>query len=274
MNIVGTPYSEVHRSWSTASSAARGRSRAGTTTRAVRRGRQVAHHHPEAVVEGYRHAHPVVFRVAGTLAVKWPLLRMFRCDSVAPFGNPVVPEVYWMLIASSVDSRALARRGVGRPRRASASNDSHSPSERTRPARARPSRPHLGHHPRVVARLETRARRTASSCRTGLVRTAARRRYAGLMVTRIAPTRAVANWMIVHSSRFGAQIPTRSPFSRPAAIRPGPARRRPLPARRTCSADPGSQLDQRIRSPNPATVRLRLSPIVSPSSGVSLVADV
>ena len=32
--------------------------------------------------------------------VKNPLFRMFRCVSVAPFGNPVVPDVYWMLMAS------------------------------------------------------------------------------------------------------------------------------------------------------------------------------
>ena len=32
--------------------------------------------------------------------VKNPLLRMLRCDRVAPLGNPVVPEVYWMLIGS------------------------------------------------------------------------------------------------------------------------------------------------------------------------------
>jgi hypothetical protein len=29
---------------------------------------------------------------------------MLRCDSVAPLGNPVVPDVYWMLIGSSVVS--------------------------------------------------------------------------------------------------------------------------------------------------------------------------
>jgi hypothetical protein len=31
----------------------------------------------------------------------YPLFRMLWCDSVAPFGNPVVPDVYWMLIGSS-----------------------------------------------------------------------------------------------------------------------------------------------------------------------------
>ena len=30
--------------------------------------------------------------------MKKPLLRMLRWLSVAPFGNPVVPLVYWMLI--------------------------------------------------------------------------------------------------------------------------------------------------------------------------------
>ena len=34
-------------------------------------------------------------------AVKKPLLRMLRWVSVAPFGKPVVPDVYWMLIGSS-----------------------------------------------------------------------------------------------------------------------------------------------------------------------------
>ena len=38
--------------------------------------------------------------------MKKPLLRMLWCDSVAPLGKPVVPLVYWMLIASSKDSVA------------------------------------------------------------------------------------------------------------------------------------------------------------------------
>ncbi len=32
--------------------------------------------------------------------VKKPLFRMLRWLRVAPFGRPVVPEVYWMLIGS------------------------------------------------------------------------------------------------------------------------------------------------------------------------------
>src|SRR5829696_5487705 len=38
--------------------------------------------------------------------MKKPLLRMLWCDRVAPLGNPVVPEVYWMLMGSSNWSRA------------------------------------------------------------------------------------------------------------------------------------------------------------------------
>src|SRR3546814_10600688 len=38
------------------------------------------------------------------------------------------------------------------------------------------------------------------------------------MLTRIAPIRAAANWVMVHCAQFGAQIPTRSPTSTPAAI--------------------------------------------------------
>ena len=45
---------------------------------------------------------------------KKPLLRMLRWLSVAPLGQPVVPEVYWMLIGSC-GSRPCSRsaHGVG-----------------------------------------------------------------------------------------------------------------------------------------------------------------
>ena len=46
----------------------------------------------------YRHPSPM----------KKPLFRMLWCDSVAPFGNPVVPLVYWILIGSS-KARPAAR---------------------------------------------------------------------------------------------------------------------------------------------------------------------
>ncbi len=53
-----------------------------------------------------------------------PLLRMFRLESMTPFGKPVVPDVYCMLITSS---------GLMAPLRAS------SPASGTRGARARSS---------------------------------------------------------------------------------------------------------------------------------------
>ncbi len=39
------------------------------------------------------------------------------------------------------------------------------------------------------------------------------------MLTRMAPILAVAYCTIVHSAQFGAQMPTRSPFSMPSAIK-------------------------------------------------------
>ena len=40
------------------------------------------------------------------------------------------------------------------------------------------------------------------------------------MLTRTRPIRAVANWVTIHSCRFGAQMPTRLPRRRPSASRP------------------------------------------------------
>jgi hypothetical protein len=71
--------------------------------------------------------------------VKKPLLRMLRCESVAPFGKPVVPEVYWMLIGSVLDSVAIrsATASAGRPSPcASRSSQSRVPRKTTR-SRAR-----------------------------------------------------------------------------------------------------------------------------------------
>ena len=85
---------------------------------------------------------------ASVPAMKWPLLRMLWCESVAPFGNPVVPDVYWMLIGSSNWSSASRAASTvlaahGRRRRA-----------------ARPSRPRARAPPRAPG--SGRARRRAS----------------------------------------------------------------------------------------------------------------
>jgi hypothetical protein len=92
-------------------------------------------------------------------------------------------------------------------------------------------------------------------------------RYAGLMVTRIAPSFAVPYWTSTHSAQFGAQMPTRSPFHTPIASNPsaqastsatssGYVQRRPVAHSTSASA-----------SPTRAAVRSRLAPMVSPSSG-------
>ena len=41
------------------------------------------------------------------------------------------------------------------------------------------------------------------------------------MLTRIAPTLAVAYWTSTHSAQLGDQIPTRSPFAEPGREQPG-----------------------------------------------------
>ena len=61
---------------------------------AMRDGRQVAKHAAEAVIEGNRQANPVVFRVAQHFANEVTVVQNVVVESVAPFGDPVVPEVY------------------------------------------------------------------------------------------------------------------------------------------------------------------------------------
>ena len=76
--------------------------------RAVTGGGQVSHDHAEAVIEGHRHADPVGLGVAADLPDEIAVVE----DVVVGQGgalrwNPVVPEVYWMLIGSSKDNAAL-----------------------------------------------------------------------------------------------------------------------------------------------------------------------
>ena len=74
----------------------------------------------------------------------------------------------------------------------------------------------LGQDREVVARLEATAPRSAPGTPPCSARTPARRaRYAGLMLTRISPALAVANWVSTHSALFCDQMPTRSPGAEP-----------------------------------------------------------
>src|SRR6185312_16118053 len=93
------------------------------------------------------------------------------------------------------------------------------------------------------------------------------------MLTRMTPSFAVAYCTSVHSATLGAQIPTRSPFPRPAASRPSATvstssriwayvQRRPLGTSTIASWSGWA-----------ATTRSKLSPMVSPSSGTSDVPE-
>ena len=100
---------------------------------------------------------------------KKPLLRMLWWVSVAPFGKPVVPLVYWMLIGSSNCSCAARRRSApaGRRRRPRAARPS-------RASRGRPTRSSAGSAARtsstiahVVGGLERPRRDQQRGSRTG-----------------------------------------------------------------------------------------------------------
>ena len=89
------------------------------------------------------------------------------------------------------------------------------------------------------------------------------------MFTSTAPTFAVAYWTRTHSAQFGAQMPTRSPASIPAASRPRASR---FTAASSSAYDiriPWWRLTSASRSGKRATVRSRSAPMVWPSSGVS-----
>ena len=78
--------------------------------------------------------------------MKYPLFRMLAWVSVAPLGNPVVPDVYWMLIGSpgcSPDIRSASAAApavpAARPASARAANPSSpSPARKTSPVRSAP----------------------------------------------------------------------------------------------------------------------------------------
>ena len=92
--------------------------------RAVGGRRQVAHHHPEAVVEGHRDADPVGLGVAAAASpTKKPLFKMLWWRERGALGKSGGAAVYWMLIGSSESAarRGRAARSVAaRPRRSRA----------------------------------------------------------------------------------------------------------------------------------------------------------
>src|SRR5262249_31658380 len=96
---------------------------------------------------------------------------------------------------------------------------------------------------------------------------------AGLTLTRMIPAFAVAYWTNAHSAQFGLQMPTRSPGAMPAAMNARPARSTSAANSAYVYRSPWWTDTSASRSPKRATVRSRLPPIVSPSSGVVDVPD-
>ena len=198
---------------------------------------------------------------------------MLRWVSVAPFGNPVVPDVYWMLIGSS--GRSVARRAARAssptwPAPATSSSQSSSQKKIARSS-ARQVRAHVLDHVDVVRRLERRGGEQHPAARLGervlqlvgavgrvdvdedhadLGRGVLQQRPLG--VVRAPQPDPVARLEPEREEALGAAVD---------------ARRR---ARRTSTARPGGGRPAPRRSPWAATVRARLAPIVSSSSGMSV----
>ena len=82
------------------------------------------------------------------------------------------------------------------------------------------------------------------------------------MLTRIAPTLAVAYWVSTHSAQFGAQMPTRSPLPMPAPTSPRASRSTSAPSSAYVIRMPVARSTSASRSGNRATVASRLSPMV------------
>ena len=142
------------------------------------------------------------------------LLTIPRWCSTAPFGTPVVPEVYWTCAGSSV--LTAGRVCAGEPlavKSAQSVNDTTSRSAGS-PSRtsssSRSSRvPRYSGIRKIPFALDW-PRTWASSCA----------RSAGLTVTIVIPASAAANSSMTHSGMLFAQTATRSPGSnRPSRAR-------------------------------------------------------
>ena len=242
--MVGTPYSEVHRS---CGHRLQGRRRVEARRRDDHRGAvggagQVAHHHAEAVVERHRDAHPVPL----------PCSRTSCADEVAVVEDVVVRQRRALGEAGRpggvLDVDRVVRptaRPARRPaspchaRRPTASRSSHASEPISTTERSwRAVRSDLLDHARVVGGLELPAPTTSM-------------RDAGLVEHVLELVRAVAGVDVDQDGadlrgrvlqqrplgQFGAQIPTRSPLPTPARQQTErERRRRPHAAVRRSSA--------------------------------------
>ena len=274
MNIVGTPYRLVQRS-----SATRAQRRlAGRTSRPGRPctapwvvAPEVADHHPEAVVQRHRDADPVALGVAEQLADEVGVVedvvvgerRALREAGGAARVLDVdrVVEVERGAVAARTSSAVGADRRTARP----------TPALSKKIARSSPGR--LGadvlDHRAEVGALAARAPRSiqrhpdwpsAYSQLAGPVRRVDVDEDHAELRRRVLDERPLGAVRAPHPDAV-ALAAVRPRASRPPADRP---RRR---APRTCSGGPGGRRRARRASGTRATVRSRLWPIVSPSSG-------
>lgn len=61
-------------------------------------------HHPEAVIEGHRYTRTIDMRVAIQDSDEIPIIENVAVRESCSLRNPVVPELYWMLMASAGDN--------------------------------------------------------------------------------------------------------------------------------------------------------------------------
>ncbi len=199
---------------------------------------------------------------------------MLRWVSVAPFGNPVVPDVYWMLIGSSgPQASSAARRGRRRSRAPAPATSSSQSSSQKKIARSRPgsSGRDLLDHVDVVRRLERRGGEQHPAPR--LVEGVRQLVGAVGRVDVDEDRRRSRRWRTAAASTRRSSGSTARPGRRPR----GPSPISPVAQRSTRSAKssyvqrtPWWRATSASRLPWAATVRARLAPIVSSSSGMSV----
>src|SRR5215208_3787623 len=242
MNIVGTPSTAVHLSSCTACKTfSASKLSTGTIVPSWVTVLSVPSTHPKQWKKGTG-IHTLSSGPSSMHSPMWKaFLTMFVWVSCTPLGNPVVPEVYCMLMTSSASSEsclsssssvetsdALSRNSskpiTGDPsggdppikttflRNGSSSLDSPPlsalESSGTAPCRIRRKSASLTPSVRNRAAASDCSRTYFSSCDL----------YAGFTVTSTAPTLPVANCRVTHSGTFWPQTATWSPFSIPSAI--------------------------------------------------------
>ena len=134
MNIVGTPCTAVQRSASIAVRTARGSKPAAEYTIVAPCTTQARFDitMPKQWYSGTGTQSRSASLNPVLRPTKYALLTRLRCDSVAPFGSPVVPLVNWILIGSRLLNTGRVAESVGSPCVERSSNSNH-PGRRSPP---------------------------------------------------------------------------------------------------------------------------------------------